>query len=326
MSADNEGLLSVTPSVAEYSIRTVVPRLNSCTNANTDKLSRLLMVSTILTDPEKGVGTNKINPSDYFIYDKLSAVGLGFLSTWRLPPERKQVLQRWRDKYMRDSPADVFFAPSADEIVKSRAAFGCTHYARAFMAVVKALGLIACPEDLRYVVSCKADDYNQALSKRNNKITLNGHQFVMVKIDSQWIAINTSKGESTTLPAGFSPESCAPPHNIPVRFQSYPDVIFLIRAVGKNWDDDCGDNSLSALMNISRSGDPRNADFLWEHFVFPTQPLNSKDVNNCESKCSTGLWLSSPVGPRCARPSRRFDLTAQRRVTSPLFADQPHSR
>ncbi|MDD5678795.1 MAG: hypothetical protein PHW60_12535 [Kiritimatiellae bacterium] len=178
---------------------------------------------------------------------------------------------------MQDNPADVFFAPSADEIIKSRAAFGCTHYARAFMAVVKALGLISQPDDLRYVISAKADDYNRAQTDQNFRATINGHQFVIVRIDSQWIAINTSKGESTALPAGFEPDSCAPPQNIPIRFQSYPGMVFLLRRIGTDWNDGCGDNSLSALMNISRSGMPDNSAFLWEQFVSPDQGSPDQD-------------------------------------------------
>ena len=42
----------------------------------------------------------------------------------------------------------IFFAPSADDIIKTKAAFGCSHYARSFIAVVKALGLIDNPENL----------------------------------------------------------------------------------------------------------------------------------------------------------------------------------
>jgi len=178
------------------------------------------------------------------------------------------MLQRWHSKYMNDHPADVFFAPTADEIIKTRAGFGCTHYARAFIVVVKALGLVEKPEDLRYVVSSKADDYNRALEKQDLKMTINGHQFVLVKIDSRWIAINTSQREAVQMPEGFRPESCSPPSNISVRFESYPPgIVFLLRKIGKDFNDDCGDNSLSRLMNISRSGDPQDAAFKWEGYV-----------------------------------------------------------
>lgn len=231
-------------------------------------MAQLLIVSKTLIDPQDGVSINKMEPGKFMVYNMLSKAGLGAVSTVGLSPVQKQTLRRWHKKYMQANPADVFFAPSAHEIISTRAAFGCTHYARAFMAVVKALGLISRPEDLRYVIASKADDYNRALENQDVSATINGHQFVIVRIDSRWTAINTSKGESTPLAAGFDPDFCVPPHNIPIRFKAYPDVVFLLRKIGTNWDDGCGDNSLSALMNISRSGAPDNSAFLWEAFAF----------------------------------------------------------
>jgi hypothetical protein len=80
----------------------------------------------------------------------------------------------------------------------------------------------------------------------------------MVRISSEWVAINTSKGESTAMSDGFSPDSCIPSRNIPIEFESYPGMVFLIRKSGTDYNDDCRDNSLIALMNISRSGDSQN--------------------------------------------------------------------
>lgn len=214
------------------------------------------------------IDTNKIAPDAYFIYHFFDKAYLGFLYTWKFSSDQKQMLQSWHAKYMQDNPADVFFAPSADEIIRTRAGFGCTHFARGFITVVKALGLVEKPEDLRYVISSKADDYNRALEKDDHEMTINGHQFVMVKVNSKWIAINTTKSEITEMPDGFSPDSCAPPKNIPIRFKSYPsDIVFLLRKIGKDYNDDCGDDSLSHLMNISRSGVPQDAAFKWERYV-----------------------------------------------------------
>ena len=266
ISVRDDLLLAVTPEVKHYSSTIVLPRLND--KRDQDILSQLILVSKTLIDPQVGVSINAIGPGRFIVYNMLSKVGLGAVSTIGLSPVQKQTLRRWRMKYMQINPADVFFAPSADEIIRTRVAFGCTHYARAFMTIVKALGLINNPEDLRYVISSKADDYNRTLKNQNVSTTINGHQFVIVRIDSRWIAINTSKGESTPLPAGFNPNDCVPPHSIPIRFQSYPDVVFLLRRIGTDWDDGCKDNSLSALMNISRSGAPDNSAFLWEAFVF----------------------------------------------------------
>lgn len=263
-SNDDVSLLEVTPGIRDYTINTVKPVLDSY--ARKDKVSLLLKISDILIDPEEGVHINGIKPSNYIIYDKLDKLKLGFLITFKLSPEQKKNLKSWHSKFMHKNPADVFFAPSADDIIKTKAAFGCSHYARSFIAVVKALGLINKPEDLRYVISSKADDYNKALEKMDNEMTINGHQFVIVKIDSKWIAINTSKSERTSMPEGFAPDSIGPPKNIPIQFKSYPDVTFLFRKIGNDYDDDCNDNSLAALMNISRSGDFQDSNFKWERF------------------------------------------------------------
>ena len=258
-------LIEVTPNIRGYAMNVVKPILDS--HKKRDTLSLLLKISDILIDPERGVHTNEIEPSTYIIYDKLGKIKLGFLMTFKLSSEQKKILKAWHLKFMRNNPADVFFAPSADEIIKTKAAFGCSHYARSFIAVVKALGLVDKPEDLRYVISSKADNYNHALETMDSGMTINGHQFVIVKIASQWIANNTSKSEWTAMPEGFSPDFLNPPQNIPIRFVSYPDVTFLLRKIGKNYDDDCNDNSLATLMNISRSGDAQDTNFKWERFV-----------------------------------------------------------
>jgi len=216
-----------------------------------------LKVSEIITDPELGVQTNAIEPSKFIIYDKLEIFKLGILYTLNLSSEQKQLLKNWRLKFMQSNPANVFFAPTADDIIKTKAAFGCSHYARSFMAVVKALHLVSNPKDIRYAISSKSDTYNQALIDQDKEMTINGHQFVIVKISNKWIALNTSKSEWVQLSDGFTPESVAPPRNISIHFPAYPEVTFLFRKIGKDVNDDCGDNSLIALMNIYRSGDKK---------------------------------------------------------------------
>lgn len=222
---DVGSLVEVTPAVKEYAFNVVKPVLDSYSKK--DKLSQLLKVSEIITDSELGVRKNAIEPSTFIIYDKLETLKLGFLYTFHLSSEQKQILKTWHSKFMRSNPADVFFAPSADDIIKTKAAFGCSHYARSFIAVVKALHLVANPEDIRYAISSKSDNYNQALDKRDKELTINGHQFVIVKIAAKWIALNTSKSEWTKLPDGFTPDSVVTPKNISVRFTSYPEVTFL---------------------------------------------------------------------------------------------------
>lgn len=261
---NDASLMDVTPNIRNYAINTVKPVLDSY--AMKDKLSVLLKISKILIDPELGIHTNEIEPSNYIIYDKLDKIKLGFLITYNLSPEQKKILKSWHKKFMQKNPADVFFAPSADEIIKTKAAFGCSHYARTFIAVVKALDLVDKPEDLRYVISSKADNYNQALEKNDSGMTINGHQFVIVKIDLKWMAINTSKSEWTAMPEGFLPDLINPPQNIPISFESYPDIIFLLRKIGKDYNDDCNDSSLTGLMNIYRSGNNKDSTFKWERY------------------------------------------------------------
>ncbi|MBN2407834.1 MAG: hypothetical protein JXJ19_09060 [Elusimicrobia bacterium] len=262
--AEKESLLEVTPDVKDYAVNIVKPIIDAYPEK--DRLSQMLKISEILIDKETGVNSNSITPVKYMVYNKLEKVHIGFLSTFKLSNKQKKIIKDWNSKYMQSEPSKVFFSPSADEIIKTRAAFGCTHYARAFIGVVKALGLINSAEDLRYTISCKADDYNEALEKNDSKMTINGHQFVIVKINSRWYAVNTSKGESVPLPEEFSPESIIPPHNIPIKFKSYSDITFLLRKVGQDYNDDCGDDNLMSLMNISRSGDPASSKFKWEKF------------------------------------------------------------
>jgi hypothetical protein len=133
-------LLSVTPRIREYAINTVEPVLDSC--AKRDRLSVLLKISDILISSELGIHTNEIEPSTFIIYDTLEKLKLGFLISFKLSPEQKNILKEWHSKFMRKNPANVFFAPSADDIIKTKAAFGCSHYARSFIAVVKALDLM----------------------------------------------------------------------------------------------------------------------------------------------------------------------------------------
>lgn len=257
-----EELIEVTPDIKDYVSNVVKPILDSYPEK--DKLSVLIKVSNILIDESAGVNIHSINPKSYIFYDLLEKIKLGFFVSFKLSTEQKRNLKDWHEKYMQNDPADVFFAPSADEVIKYKAAFGCSHYARSFIAVVKALGLIEKPKNLRYVVSCVSKDYNEAFEKLDSKMTINGHQFVMVNINSKWFAINTSKSEWVAMPESFSPDFIQPPHNISVQFVSYLDITFLLRKIGKDYNDDCSDNSLTRLMNIYRSGNINSSNFGWE--------------------------------------------------------------
>ena len=294
---DAGSLIEVTRSVKEYAFSIVKPILDS--HSKKDQLSQLLKVSEIITNSELGIQTNAIKPSKFIIYDKLETLKLGFLYTFNLSSEQKKILKTWRSQFMRSNPADVFFAPSADDIIKTRAAFGCSHYARSFIAIVKALHLVANPEDIRYAISSKSDNYNQALSKRDKELIINGHQFVIVNISNKWIALNISKSEWTLLPDGFSPDSVVPPKNISVRFASYPEVTFLFRKIGKDFNDDCGDSSLTALMNIYRSGKANNPNFMWEKYSD-----KSGEWRNTNAYNPAALAARSSL---CGRPGHMLD-------------------
>jgi hypothetical protein len=152
-SKNTEFLIEVTPTVRKYAFNVVKPILDSYDKK--DELSKLLKVSEIMTDSKLGVQINAIEPSKFIIYDKLETLKLGFLYTLNLSSAQKELLKKWRSKFMRSNPADVFFAPSADDIIKTKAAFGCSHYARSFIAVAKALHLVANPGDMRYAISAK---------------------------------------------------------------------------------------------------------------------------------------------------------------------------
>ncbi len=260
----NEDPTIVTSEVKEYANSVVKPLISGIPNE--DKLSMLQKVSEIILSKEHGVNSNAVEPSKYIYYDILDTLKLGFLVTFNLSSRQKQNIKNWHARYMSDTAADVFFAPSASEIIKDRAAFGCTHYARVYIAIIKALKIINNPSDLRYAVTCVARDYNKAYKRQDYKMTINGHQFVMAKIDHRWYAINSSKSEIIEMAMDFSPDKISPPNNTAIQFPSYPEVTFLFRKIGKNYSDNIQDDSLKKLMNIYRSGEINNRSFSWNEY------------------------------------------------------------
>ncbi|VEN72769.1 conserved hypothetical protein [Candidatus Desulfarcum epimagneticum] len=263
-SLENEDAAIVTSEVEEYANSVVKPLIANVPNE--DKLSMLRKISEIIISREHGVNSNAVEPSKYIYYDIFDTLKLGFLVTLNLSFHQKQNIKNWHAKYMSDTAADVFFAPSASEIIKDRAAFGCTHYARVFIAVVKELKIIDNPGDLRYAATCVAKDYNMAYKRQDYEMTINGHQFAMVRIGPKWYAINTSKGETVEMSMDFSPDKISPPNNTAIQFQSYPEVTFLFRKIGKNHSDNIQDNSLIKLMNIYRSGENNRQSFSWSEY------------------------------------------------------------
>ena len=263
-SLQNEDTTIVTSEVEEYANSVVKPLISHIPKE--EKLSMIQKVSEIILSKEHGVNANAVEPSKYIYYDIFDTLKLGFLVTVNLSSQQKQNIKNWHGKYMSDKAADVFFAPTASEIIKDRAAFGCTHYARVFISIINALEIIDNPGDLRYAVSCVAKDYNKAYKKQDYEMTINGHQFVMVRIDSKWYAINTSKGETIEMAKDFLPDKISPPNNTSIQFPSYPEITFLFRKIGKDNSDNIQDNSLIKLMNIYRSGESNRQSFSWNEY------------------------------------------------------------
>jgi hypothetical protein len=184
------------------------------------------------------------------------------------PQSKREAVRFLHNKYMLGHVAGIFFGPSANDIIKYRSALGCSHYARAFMAVAKALNLIDNPAELRYVISSKHDDYNKCVELKGRGCpTINGHQFVFMKNGDNWVALNTNKtNDYVVFPKGFTPDLKLKKTNIPIVFNKLPGMVFVLRKIGQDYSDDCGDSSLAALMNISRSGEPNSSELVWGKF------------------------------------------------------------
>ncbi|MBN1384178.1 MAG: hypothetical protein JW983_04760 [Elusimicrobia bacterium] len=254
-------LLSVTGNITNYANDVVLRELN--TDKENDLLMQFLQIVNVLLDPDKGISSNNIKPNDFMSWMPL------FLST--MPKEKKKIIKLLKKKYMGDHPSGIFFGPSADDLVRYRFAFGCSHYARVFIAVVKALKLVDNPENMRYAVSCLAEDYNKVLLNPKKKKTINGHQFVFVKIKNKWYAISANyPNDYIEFPKSFNLDKIdIKQKNIRIVFKSHPDKILLLRKIGRDYNDDCNDNTLKNLMNIYRSGEPDSSELKWELSVNP---------------------------------------------------------
>ena len=263
-----ESMIMVDDIVKDYALKTIKPIIEKQTNDNL--LDKLLLIVTILSDTKTGISVSNIKPNDFM---NLSMKSLKQVIDEKndllnsIPIDKRETVRVLHNKYMIKDPSGIFFAPSASDIIKYRFAFGCSHYARVFMAIVKSLDLIKNPEDMRYVIACNSEDYNKNFSEKNQKNTINGHQFVIVKIKNKQYAINTNYlSDYIEFPDGFTTEIDFTRTNIPVIFKKIKDKIFLIRKIGNNYYDDCADNSIVNLMNIYRSGKTDSSLFAWDKF------------------------------------------------------------
>ncbi|MGD8562233.1 MAG: hypothetical protein PVG03_06855, partial [Desulfarculaceae bacterium] len=259
-------MLEVTGAVKDYARSVVKPRLGKLDKQ--DQLARLLEVVAILKDPKIGISSNKVSPRIFMNLARGSVqdtVPPGSRLLRDIPQDKREMVRILHNRYMLDHPAGIFFGPSASDIIQYRFAFGCTHFARAFIAIAKELHLVESPAHLRYAISSKHDDYNKCVQLKGLDCpTINGHQFALVRIKDRWAALNTNAlNDYVFLPQGFDPDQDIKKKNIPVVFKSLPGLVFLLRKIGKDFNDDCGDDSLLALMNISRSGDPASSALGW---------------------------------------------------------------
>lgn len=266
---DANSLLGVTEAVNNYAQSVVKPRISQIPAK--DRLRQYLAIINVLLDSKHGISSSGLKVPHFMGLAQKSGQQIidrdsGLLDD--LPENKREAVRILHNKYMVEHPAGIFFGPSAGDIIKYKSAFGCSHYARSFIAVVKALNLVNDPSDLRYVVSSKYDDYNKCVDLKGRGCpTINGHQFVFVNIESHWVALNTNKANDyVVFPKGFTPDINLKRTNIPIVFKKIPGVLFVLRKIGQDYNDDCGDSSLRALINISRSGDPGSTELNWGRF------------------------------------------------------------
>jgi hypothetical protein len=269
----DSSLLQVTKAVNEYAQNIVKPRLNHIPSE--DRLQQFLEIINVLLDPKDGIASSGLSVPDFMNLAQKSGQQIVSPDSElldELPDNKRENLRILHNKYMLKHVTGIFFGPSAHDIIKYRSAFGCSHYARAFISIVKALNLVENPVELRYVVSSKYDDYNKCVDLKGAQCpTINGHQFVLVKIQNNWVALNTNRrNDYVVFPEGFTPDLNLKKTNIPIIFNKIPGVIFLLRKIGKDYSDDCGDNSLVGLMNISRSGESNSSELGWGKFFLQT--------------------------------------------------------
>ncbi len=178
--------------------------------------------------------------------------------------EQRTLYLELHNKYSRYGVDRLFFGPSAEDVVRFKMAFGCTHYARSLMTIIKELKIL--PEkNLKYVAAVSAADYKKICESSSDEVMANGHQFLLVKLDKSWSYWNTSNPTLELIPA--SGWENWKNHNIAILFPSHSNLPaggkLFIRAIQKsNLDLICDDN-LERLRNIYRSGSPADKDCKW---------------------------------------------------------------
>lgn len=267
--SSKQNMLETTDIVKQYANTVILPEIR---NRNKTDINSLLSIVKILMDPVKGIAASEIAPSSFMKFSFLAGKGhINSTNLWLLifPKKDRETIRILHNTYMTENASGIFFGPSAEAIVKYRFAFGCSHYARVFISVVKALNIVTKPENMRYAVACESESYNEYLSaKKKQGRTINGHQFALVKLKHTWFAVNTNRIDSCVkLPAGFSPDMNLKNSNYAIHFDAIPGRTFLLRKIGRDFNDDCGDNSLANLMNIYLSGKTDNSNPAWPAYA-----------------------------------------------------------
>ena len=260
-------LLAVTETIYNYSNDVILKKING----EPDDLSKLLKIVSILLDKNAGISASNIAPDDFMKLSFISrqhAVEQDSVLLYILPGTNRETIRVLHNKYMINDPSNIFFGPGADDIIKYKFAFGCSHYARAFISIVKSLHIVQNPKNMRYTVSCNSIDYNNYLDSDNkNNFTINGHQFVILKIKNTWYAINTNRlNDYTVLPRNFSPDMDIYAKNYPITFKAIENKTFLLRKIAKDYNDNCNDNSFNKLMNIYISGSHLSNAAKWKKY------------------------------------------------------------
>ena len=183
-------------------------------------------------------------------------------------PEARDVARKLHNRYLScGEKGGVYFAPSASDAIRYRPTGGCTLTSRAFVAIARAAGIFSDPTHLRYLVTCRAEDYNAGLAASDESAHLDGHQFTIVRAGNQWVAFDSSSGRYEIMPDTFDPDApLIGKPNIAVKIKNR---VYLFRKIGKDWNDSCGFDSYYELMNIYRSGSPLSSSYKFDAYSAP---------------------------------------------------------
>ena len=169
--------------------------------------------------------------------------------------EQSELYREMHNRYSRYGLSTLFFGPSAEDVIHFKMAFGCSHFARAILALVR-LAKIVPDDDVKYIAAVSMPDQEKICLSNTDDTMANGHQFLLIKINDQWKYWNTSAPKLELLPA-LNWRSWRDQNEI-IQFASLfkmPDNgRVAVRAIEENSSAPLCDNSLEKLRNIYRSG------------------------------------------------------------------------